>query len=83
MNSNLPPWLTDDEIANLTKPLVQAAARKRYLRGLGLPVREKPNGDPLVLRSELEKFTGQTGQKPKAKPQPSRSALMAVLGKAA
>lgn len=52
------PWLTDDEIADLCAPLTQPAAQARYLRGLGLTVKLKPNGRPLVLRSNVEATLG-------------------------
>lgn len=52
---SLPPFLTDDEIAAMTRPLKQGAARIKYLRDtLGLPVRARPDGQPLVWRSDWE-----------------------------
>lgn len=50
----LPPFLTDEEIAAATAPLTQGAARIKFLAGLGLKVRAKPNGQPLVGRAEFE-----------------------------
>lgn len=47
-------FLTDDEIAELCKPLVQPAAQVRYLRALKLQVTTKPNGRPVVVRSHAE-----------------------------
>ncbi|MDR2260222.1 MAG: DUF4224 domain-containing protein [Azoarcus sp.] len=52
------PWLTDAEIDDLCEGLKQPAAQARYLRGLGLPVRKKPNGRPLVLRSDVLAMSG-------------------------
>lgn len=52
---SLPPYLTDDEIAGMTKPLVQGAARIRFLRAKGYKVDERPDGQPLLLRAELER----------------------------
>lgn len=49
-----PPYLTEEEIAELTKPLTQGAARIRKLRAYGLTVEPKPNGQPLVWRTDLE-----------------------------
>lgn len=47
-------FLTDAEIADLCKPLVQPAAQVRYLRALHLEVSLKPNGRPVVVRSHAE-----------------------------
>lgn len=52
------PWLDDDEVAELCKPLVRPAARVKFLRGAGLHVTLKPNGHPVVMRSELERVFG-------------------------
>jgi hypothetical protein len=48
------PFLTDDEIARMTKPLKQGAARCRYFRSLGIKVDPRPDGQPLVGRAEFE-----------------------------
>lgn len=49
------PWLTQDEISDLCDPLTQHAAQIRFMRDeLGLTVRTKPNGAPLVVRSHFE-----------------------------
>lgn len=53
---SLPPYLTEDEIAHITKPRTQGAARMRYLQGLGLKVVARPNGQPLVIRTEWERL---------------------------
>ena len=53
-----PPYLTDAEIAEICEPLVMPAAQRRYLAGLGLLVKEKPNGRALVARSEFERVLG-------------------------
>lgn len=73
-----PPWLTDEEIQSLTDGLTQAAARCRFLRKLGLTVRAKPNGDPLVMRANVEEVLGPraTGKKTNGgKAGPNRSGL--------
>lgn len=54
----LPPFLTDDEIADLCAGLHLPAAQCRYLGKLGLLVNRKPNGRPLVARSEFERVLG-------------------------
>jgi glutathione S-transferase len=52
---SLPPFLTDEEIERLTKPLTQGAARCRYLeREYKVLVRRDPNGQPIVGRAEFE-----------------------------
>lgn len=56
--SNLPPFLTDAEIAAICDPLVMPAAQRRYLARLGLLVQAKPSGRPLVARSEFERVLG-------------------------
>jgi hypothetical protein len=48
------PWFTDAEIDNLCEGYNINAAKVRYLRSLGLCVKQKPNGRPLVLRSHAE-----------------------------
>lgn len=52
------PWLDDDEVAQLCKPLRTAAARVRFLKRAGLHVATKPNGHPVIMRSELERVFG-------------------------
>lgn len=47
-------FLSDAEVDDMTQGLCQNGARVRYLEGLGLFVRRKPNGRPLVLRSQAE-----------------------------
>jgi hypothetical protein len=46
--------LTDAEIAEICRPLKQPAAQIRYLLSIGIPVRRRPDGTPLVLRSDVE-----------------------------
>lgn len=53
-----PPWLTDEELADLCKPLTQPAAQIRFLESLGLTIKQKPNGTPLVLRSSVDEVLG-------------------------
>ena len=65
-NYNLPPAvLTDAEIDSISHPLRQHFAQVRYLRGLGLLVNRRPDGSPLVSRSEWERrTTSQTANQP-------------------
>lgn len=76
----LPPWLTDDEIASLCDGLVQPAAQARFLRHMGLVVRFKPNGKPLVMRADVEAL-GKPAAKPAAKRGPDRAALVATFAR--
>jgi hypothetical protein len=55
---DMTPWLSPAEVDDLCAPLVQPAAKCRFLRELGLAVKEKPNGQPLVLRSNVETVLG-------------------------
>jgi hypothetical protein len=51
-----PPYLTDQEIAEITAPLIQGAARCRFLNRIGVKVQRRPDGQPLVGRAEFEAF---------------------------
>lgn len=59
------PYLTQSQVDEICAGLTQKAAKVRYLRGLGLHVTIKPNGDPHVARSEYERVFGaaRAGQK--------------------
>lgn len=48
------PDLTDAEVDAICAGLTQNAAKVRYLRRMGLTVRQKPNGKPLVNRAHFE-----------------------------
>jgi hypothetical protein len=50
--------LTDEEIIFICKPLTQGAAQCRYLRSLGLTVRRRPDGSPLVNRAHYDATMG-------------------------
>lgn len=50
--------LTDTEINNICDGYVQSAAKVRYLERLGLLVRKKPNGRPLVNRAHYDAVMG-------------------------
>ena len=52
------PYLTETEIADICDGLTQPAAQCRYLLDLGLLVRKKPNGKPLIARSNWEVVMG-------------------------
>jgi hypothetical protein len=46
--------LSDAEIDAICAGLVQNAAKVRYLQRMGLTVRRKPNGKPLVNRAHYD-----------------------------
>jgi hypothetical protein len=74
--------LSQAEIDEICEPLVSAHAQVKYLERLGLLVARKPNGRPLVARSEYERVRGAgrfavTQQNGGA--QPDRAALMKVI----
>lgn len=48
-------FMSDTEITEICDPLVAPAAQRRYLTSLGLLVKAKPNGRPLVARGEFER----------------------------
>jgi hypothetical protein len=58
------PYLSDDEIAEITRPLTQGAARIKFFRRIGVRVEEQPNGQPLVWRSEFEAARHQAANEP-------------------
>ena len=70
------PWLSQEEIDDLCMPLIQHAAQIRFIRRLGIVVREKPNGSPLVMRTHFEESMNPVGKNRKsAKTQPNSAAL--------
>lgn len=48
-----PPYLTDEEIAEICRPLRMPAAQRRHLMRLGMLVKSKADGRPLVARAEF------------------------------
>lgn len=75
-------YLTDTEVADICAPLKAAYAQCRYLERLGLVVKKKPNGRPLVARGEFERVM--IGRQPEqaqnaAAGQPNRVALLQLL----
>jgi len=55
--------LTDAEIDSICAGLTQNAAKVRFLERLGLTVRRKPNGRPLVNRKHYDGATGMAANK--------------------
>lgn len=56
-------WLSQEEIDDLCEPLTQSAAQIRYLRSLGLTVKVKHSGAPLVIRTHFEEIMNPAGKK--------------------
>ncbi|MGC4059397.1 MAG: hypothetical protein QM749_00460 [Aquabacterium sp.] len=52
------PDLSPEEVDRICSGLVQNAAKVRYLRRLGLYVERRPDGSPLVARTEWERRFG-------------------------
>ena len=76
------PYLTEDELAEICAPLVTPAAQRRFLERLGLIVKVKPNGRPLVARGEFERVLvgRQTNSGTSSSAcQPNRAALLQLF----
>lgn len=58
MTAAPPPFLTDAEIAGICDGVTLPGAQCRHLQRIGLLVQRKPNGRPLVARSEFERVLG-------------------------
>ncbi|MGB5807794.1 DUF4224 domain-containing protein [Castellaniella sp.] len=48
--------LTQAEVDEICFPLTQGGAQYRHLKSMGVPVKKKPSGRPLVVRSEYVRF---------------------------
>lgn len=48
------PYLSDDELLDVCRPLTQPAAMIRYLKDQGFHVKRRPNGWPLVSRANFD-----------------------------
>ena len=78
------PYLSQEEIDEICDPLKNPAAQIRYLLREGILVTRKPNGRPLVMRSELERVKGagrfaQPAQNGPSRGQPNQAALLQLL----
>lgn len=79
-------WLSDAQIDSMCEGIKRNHERLTYLRSLGLTVKEKPNGKPLVMISNVEAVLGGV---PSSKPsangaasaEPDRAALVAHVRK--
>jgi hypothetical protein len=52
------PFLSDEEIAGICEGVTLPGWQCKHLARLGLLVNRKPNGRPLVARSEFERVLG-------------------------
>jgi hypothetical protein len=76
------PWLAQSEVDDLCEPLKQHAAQLRFIRSLGITVREKPNGAPLVMRNHFEEKMNPVGKSRKPpKTEPNRTGLHLAFSK--
>jgi hypothetical protein len=82
------PWLENALVDELCEGLTQDAANIRFLRSLGLTVKRKPCGRPLVLRSNVEAVLGgmptpaaRDGQADRQLAQPGVAATILQFGK--
>lgn len=53
-------FLSQNEINELCFPRTQKAAKVKFLQSLGLKVIRKPNGEPIVSKTELERVLTHT-----------------------
>lgn len=58
MTNPMLPFLTDAEVLEIAKPLVQPAAIVRWFRDHGYVCRVKPNRMPLISRAHFEQVSG-------------------------
>lgn len=65
-NMNNPwPYLTEAEINEICSPLKNGAAQIRFLERLGMIVKPKPSGKPLLARAEFDRvMTGDRAAAP-------------------
>lgn len=80
------PWLSPDEVNDLCVPLTQKAAQCGFLLSLGLIVKRKPDGSPLVMRSNVESVLGgvanpATTHAMQGKPGPNKTGLLLAFQK--
>ena len=81
------PWLDDATIDDMCAGLSNNAAKIRRLRAMMLTVARKPNGRPLVLRSNVERVFGGVpqatligGMPARPAPTTNRDKLLLLIG---
>ena len=76
----MPPFLTDAEVNAICDGLTQPAAMARYLARLGLTVHTKPNGRPLISRTQFETvMAGRPSNTPTTRPAADAGAVIALF----
>ena len=75
------PYLTKAEIDDICDPLKLPGAQVRHLQRLGMIVKRKPNGQPLVARGEFDRVMigRQTEPQPNKTSQPNRAGLLQLI----
>lgn len=79
-----PPYLTELEIREIAAPLRQPAAIVRWFKNSGFDVTIRPNGMPLVTRSNFDAVTGGIAAKVDKEPigeSPDVAGYLRSLGK--
>lgn len=75
--STPPPNLTDAEISEICEPLKLGKAQCRFLERLGMVVKQKPNGKPLLARGEFERVM--IGRQPDAQHKGTQPNVVALM----
>lgn len=75
------PFLLDQEIMQMCKPLRQPAAIRRYLKRVGLPFMVRPDGWPLVSRQAVTQFLDGQHSTVDREIEPDMEALMNIFNK--
>lgn len=71
------PNLTDAEVSAICEPLKLGKAQCRYLARLGMVVKQKPNGKPLLARGEFERVM--IGRQPDAQHKGTQPNVVALM----
>jgi hypothetical protein len=73
------PYLTEEEIERLTRPLVQQAAIVKRLRAMGFTVKVAPDGSPIISRANHDLVMGGIQARPAANDAPAGPDEAALL----
>ena len=74
------PYLTDAEINEICSPLKNGAAQIRFLERLGMVVKPKPSGRPLVARTEFDRVMTGSNAMTKGQSTSAASSTPNVIG---
>lgn len=75
------PFLHDQELAEMCRPLKQPAAIRRYLKRMGVPFQVRPDGRPLVSRNAVAQALGDRHAASSPEVGPNLEALKAVFAR--